>query len=191
MGAVNDELAVTFAVSKASNKARKEILDRAAAHSADLSAIDTAVAELRATNWSPTYDETAAQLRTRQRAAVVEEVAIREAVDQWFNHVATVDWPLARDAAYQECEKAKADVEKRLLSIGYQKVFDLGDGVERSDLPAMIAAHPSVRAAVVQSNSLIDHGTLARRQANAVALDACRKQLASYQMQATSGLAAA
>lgn len=190
MSQVTDELAVTFAISKPTEKSRKAIVERAAAHAAELAAIDTAVTELRATGWSPAYDETAAKLRTRQRAAVVEEVSIRECIDQWFSRVAEVDWPMARDAAYQECEKAKADVEKRLLSIGYQKVFDLGDGVERSDLPAMIAAHPSVRAAVGQFNSLSDHFTLARRQANATALDACRKQLADYQSRATAGLAA-
>ena len=188
-----DELALNFPIAKAADKQRTAILGRIAKHATALAEVASQVAALRevpASSWTSKHDAEAAEVRSKQRDLTAEEISIRQSIDEWYGLIADAEWPALRDAAIKSHEQITADVKKRLLGIGYVEVTDLGGGVAREELPGIIERHPEVRLALAKWCDLSDHHTSARRNVNAAALEACRREMLSYQQRATAGLVA-
>lgn len=185
---ISDCTALPYEVSPEGDTIRAALRARIRAHSEERDNIAAKLAELREvppTGWSASHEKMAAKLRDRQRESVVNEIAIRNALAEWFAHVDSTEQPAAYDGAHGEYARLQEDVRQRLLTIGYEELFN-----GRDALSDKVAAHPAVRAA--RCNTLMIQGSDVgdRRRVNEAALKECLIALEAHKRQAVGALSA-
>lgn len=149
-----------------------------------------ALKTIQTADWTPENDRAAAGLRTRQISLLNREIALREEIERFLIRLQQVEHLTARDVAFNESEVVKADVRRRLVSIGYvDGMVDVGNGQAVAGIPdSIVAHHPAARAAHCRNVSLRGCDTSDARAQNRKEIERCRQNADKLKAAAVAGL---